>query len=472
MAVLKQKAVIALLVVALAASLIVQWRERATVAPTSLYPVLSGIIAEARQIPGLAAAAIGVCLIDPHGEVFFEDHARIAMIPASSLKTLTTATALEMLGPDFRFETRLRAAAPIVEGTIQGDIVIVGGADPMLAMRDVTAWAQELKARGLMRVAGNVVGDGRVLSGSIFNDFWDWGDIGNGYGSAVAGLNLEHNRYVAIFQPAATVGAPAKFVGVRPEVPDVQWRNEAVTAAAGSGDGVVIHGGERTGLIHLRGSVPLNAPDFSVTGAVPDPARFAAHHFRQALLNTGVQVDGDARAISAAPEEPQDPQADATALITHRSPPLLEIISSIHATSDNHETECLFRLLGVRYNARPDELVREHWRNRGLVFEGLRMEDGCGLARADFIRPVDLARLQHLAARGPHGAAYKDSLLSQNDGRLRWKGGAMSGVRTTTGFVTSTSGREFAFAIMINHYTDADAAGELRDALISAMLRL
>ena len=188
---------------------------------------------------------------------------------------------------------------------------------------------------------------------------------------------------------------------------------------------------------------------------------------RQAGLAAGVQVESDATSTNAHARP-----TEATALITHRSPPLLSIITSIHATSDNHETESIFRMLGIRYNAKPDALVREHWRNRGLTFEGLRMEDGCGLARVDFIRPVDVARLQYTAARGPHGAAYKDSLLSQSDGRLRWKGGAMSGIRTTTGYVISSSGEEFAFSIMINHYTDADAAGELRDALIAAMLRL
>jgi hypothetical protein len=90
-------------------------------------------------------------------------------------------------------------------------------------------------------------------------------------------------------------------------------------------------------------------------------------------------------------------------------------------------------MLGVKAAKPPAEVIREHWKARGLEFIGLRMEDGCGLARADFIRPFDLARLQLLAGKGPQGAAYKGSLLSR-DG-LRWKGGAMSGIRTSTGYV-------------------------------------
>jgi D-alanyl-D-alanine carboxypeptidase/D-alanyl-D-alanine-endopeptidase (penicillin-binding protein 4) len=98
------------------------------------------------------------------------------------------------------------------------------------------------------------------------------------------------------------------------------------------------------------------------------------------------------------------------------------------------------------------------------------MEDGCGLARADFITPHDLTRLQHLAARGPFGAIYKDSLLSK--GTLHWKGGAMSSIRSTTGMITSKTGKDYTFSFMINHYADGHSANAVRLALIEAMLGL
>lgn len=439
--------------------------------PTVPQSEFAEILEEARQQPGLAAAPIGFCVLDARGAVVFEHNARTAFIPASSLKTVTTATALELLGPDFRFETQLRATAPVADGVIQGDVVMVGSADPTLSLENLQAWAAELKSRGLQRITGRIIGDGRLFSGSLFDDFWNWGDIGNGYGSPVCGLNLGHNRCEVFFRAGGAEGQPAEFLRAQPAVPGVQWINEVVTGKPGSGDGVVIHGGERTRLIHLRGTVPHGAQDFAVTAAVPDPELFAAHHFREALLAAGVLVEGPAVSMhELAQQSASLPQAG-TSLLTHHSSPLTALITSIHATSDNHETECLFRLLGVRAGRAPDEVVREHWRSRGLIFEGLRMEDGCGLARADFIRPLDLARLQHFAAHGPHGAAYRDSLLSTADGRLRWKGGAMSAVRSTTGHVIGGPGGEFTFAFMVNHCPDAGAVGALREALVAAMLR-
>ncbi len=385
------------------------------------------------------------------------EDAEIAFIPASSLKTLTTATALEILGPDFRFTTELKSAAPIKDGVIQGDLVIVGGGDPMLAIEDLKAWAADLKQRGLVRVAGGIRVDGSLFRGSLYGDFWNWGDIGNGYGSGVAGLNLNHNRYILVFRAGAALGSPASILGTDVEIPRVAWNNEVTTAAPDSGDGVVIHGGETTSAIHLRGTVPLGAAKFQVNGAVPDPAGFAAHQFRRALQEFGIQVG--AGSASMAPP--------AHSLLQHTSPPLIEIINSIHASSDNHETECVFRMLGVKAAKPPAEVIREHWKARGLEFIGLRMEDGCGLARADFIRPFDLARLQLLSGQGPQGVAYKASLLSK-DG-LRWKGGAMSGVRTFTGYVTSKSGVESCFAFMVNHYTDGKAVSELSKRVMDAM---
>lgn len=425
------------------------------------------ILREAASRPGLEGATIGFCLMDADGKVVVDHQAKTAFIPASSLKTVTTATALEIWGPDFQIETKLSAATLPSNGVIEGDLILVGGGDPMLNLADLQVMAEDLKKRGVTSLHGRIIGDGRLFKGSIFDDFWNWGDIGNGYGSAVCGLNLEHNRYTAIFRASATVGQPAEFLGTDPELPKVTTINETLTGAAGSGDGVVIHGGEHTGVIHLRGTVPLGESHFETLGAVPDPEYFAAHHLKKILIAAGITVVGEAVAWNSL----QTPPAVANqVLATHRSATLKEIITSIHATSDNHETECLFRLLALHGQKAPDAVIREHWKSRGLTFTGLRMEDGCGLARADFITPHDLTRLQHLAARGPFGAIYKDSLLSK--GTLHWKGGAMSSIRSTTGMITSKTGKDYTFSFMINHYADGHSANAVRLALIEAMLGL
>lgn len=464
-----KRLVVCLLLAALAGGLVVYVRQQLTppgpqeaILEESPYAGLALLLAGAGGDENLAASAIGFCLVDAGGHVVFEQHGGTACIPASTLKTVTTATALEIWGPDHRLETVLTATAPLVEGVVNGDLVIRGGGDPTLTLRDLQAWAQQLREQGLLKVTGRVLGDGRLFPGSTYDDFWNWGDIGNGYGSGVSGLNLEHNRFRVGFLSGAEVGAAATLGQVKPFVPGVEWINEVSTGPAGSGDGVVIHGGEKTPVMHLRGTVPLGESPFLVTGAVPDPPLFAAWHLKQALVQAGIQVEGAAEA--GAGDETR--LAKGPVLIRHSSPPLAEIITSIHAVSDNHETECLFRLLGLQAGLEGQAVVVRHWQQRGLEFQGLRMEDGCGLARADFIRPMDLARLMYLAGTGPQGAVYRGTFLSDKEGRLMWKDGAMSGVRCSTGFVTSASGQEFTYAIMINHFSSGSAAAGLRNQVI------
>jgi D-alanyl-D-alanine carboxypeptidase/D-alanyl-D-alanine-endopeptidase (penicillin-binding protein 4) len=464
----------ALILILAAALAFVLWQQATRVPepiPVVVEPVvpqespIHKILREAASQPGLAGAAIGFCLVNADGKVIEDHQANTAFIPASSLKTVTTATALEIWGPDFQIETKLSTATLPSNGVIEGDLILVGGGDPMLSLADLHVLAEDLKKRGVTSIQGRIIGDGRLFKGSIFDDFWNWGDIGNGYGSAVSGLNLEHNRYTAVFRASAEIGQPAEFLGTDPEVPGVTAINETLTGAADSGDGVVIHGGENTSVVHLRGSVPLGKSHFQILGAVPDPEYFAAHHLKKILITAGITVAGEAVAWNSL----QTPPAAANhELATHRSATLKEIITSIHATSDNHETECLFRLLALHRQKAPDAVIREHWKSRGLTFTGLRMEDGCGLARADFITPHDLTRLQHLAARGPFGAIYKDSLLSK--GTLHWKGGAMSSIRSTTGMITSKTGKDYCFTFMINHHSNSQAASAVRDALIEAIL--
>lgn len=418
--------------------------------------------------PGLIGAAIGFCVLDAAGEIIYARQGDIAHIPASSLKTLTTATALEVLGPEFRFETRLGVSEADEKGISKGDLILLGGGDPMLSIRDYESWIEGLVKAGLVSVPGRVVGDGRLFPGSTFADFWNWGDIGNGYGSPVSGLNLEHNRFRATILPAEIEGEAATLGEIVPEVPEVKWKNEVLTGPAGSGDGTIIHGGESASVMYLRGTIPIDQ-EMIVKGAVPDPERFAAHHLREALLAAGIAVSGAAVGAGELVLKEEDVPVIGKELLVHRSPPLLEIVRSIHETSDNHETECLFQALSLQTGMSAAEAVKKHWEPRGLDLSGWRMVDGSGLARADYITPHALARLQHLVSTGPQGPAYAESLLTALGGALRFKAGAMSAVRSITGLMETESGEVLSFAFIVNHYSEASSVQRLQGELLEAM---
>jgi D-alanyl-D-alanine carboxypeptidase/D-alanyl-D-alanine-endopeptidase (penicillin-binding protein 4) len=276
----------------------------------------------------------------------------------------------------------------------------------------------------------------------------------------VAGLNIDHNRFVARLRPGAKEGDAAEFLGSHPEVPHVIWRSEVTTGPRGSGDGVMIYGGPKAAEIELAGTVPAGSGEFRVSGAVPDPPLLAAHRLTEHLKAAGIEVG---KAASTGEREGGIEWA------RHESAPLVEIISSLHRTSNNLEAEAVFRMVGASSEREPAEAIRSHWMERGLDLGNTRIVDGSGLSRADYISAATLARLQHLAEVGPLGEAYRDSLNPAYEGAVRWKGGAMSAVRSWCGFVRTESGEERAFAMIFNHYPDGAVVSQARDRLVEAM---
>lgn len=395
------------------------------------------------ETPEFAGAAIAFCLLDEEGEVLFaSDLARTALTPASSLKTVTTAAALEILGPEFVFETKLATTAALGEdGFVEGDIVIVGGGDPTLSREDLVEMAGAAIKAGLTGVAGRVVVDTSIFPANPVSDHWVWGDVGNGYGAGAFGLNLEHNRVAIRFEPGAEEGAPAAVSGHGLVPAGVTWKNFVVTGPAGSGDGVVVYSEPFGRRLTLRGTVPLGESGFTVSAANPDPPACAIEIVQRALVAGGVRFSDR---IGPFPDRIQ------ATLATHRSGPLPAIVDHIHRVSDNLEAQSVFLTIGRVKQMEPATAIREFWESAGVQFEGLRLIDGSGLARANMIRPIDLARVVHAAKRAASGDRFYQSLSEYLDGDVRAKLGGMSGVNTQAGFLRTTSGRELAFAFMAN----------------------
>jgi D-alanyl-D-alanine carboxypeptidase/D-alanyl-D-alanine-endopeptidase (penicillin-binding protein 4) len=393
--------------------------------------------------PKLAAALIGFCLLDQDGRtVFASPLAMTALCPASSLKTVTTGAAFGLLGPEFRFETSLAGTAPInAEGLVAGDLVLIGGGDPTFSQADLFQLADDAVAGGLKKVAGRILVDVSIFPHDPTNEHWNWGDIGNAYGVGAFGLNLDHNRLEIRFAPGAAPGAPAKFLGGGPAPREIRWENQVTTGPADSGDEVVVYSEPYGRTITLRGRVPAGEGSFTVSGANPDPPALAAELLRARLESAGVTFANGPGA---------SPDATRTILARHHSAPLPEIVDHLHKVSDNLEAQCLFLTIGQKQNTDPAVAIRAYWEKAGVEFVGLRLLDGSGLARASMIRPIDLARVNLAARRGPHGSRFFESLSAYANGNVRGKIGGMSGVKTQVGFIRTVQGRELTFALMGN----------------------
>lgn len=411
--------------------------------------------------PTLAGALVGFCVLDESGKLIFASPlAEHALCPASALKTVTTAAAFEILGPGFQFETTVAAtSSPDAKGLLNGDLILIGGGDPTLTSEDISSLADALAKTGIKRVSGRILTDLSVFPQPPVSDHWNWGDIGNAYGAGAYGLNVDHNRLTATFEPAAKPGAPASLSDISPVARGTDRVNRVTTGQPGSGDGVTIYSEPDGRRITLTGTVPAGETAFTVGGAIPDPPTLAAELLETRLKSLGIRIDG----------KTLPPSSDRKTVAVHRSAFLPEIVDHLHRVSDNLEAQCLFYSIGKARGTDPADALTTFWQEKGVAFSGLRLIDGSGLARATMIRPLDLARINHHARNGPHGARFRQSLSVYLDGNVRSKLGAMSGVKTDVGFLTASDGRELVYCLMANGLDPAVNFWPLREKLLRAI---
>jgi len=442
--------------------------------------------------PSLKNASIGFYAVDLNsGETVLEHNSSISLVPASTLKILTSAAALETFGPDHRFKTTLAYTGNISEGrTLNGNIILQGGGDPtFLSPRfekhyknAIKNMVQEIQNSGIRWINGNVVGDGSYFGLPQIPDTWIWEDMGNYYGSPAFALNVFDNTYSLTFK-TGSAGSLSSITNTNPELPQLKFENR-VTAADNKQDNAYIYGSYLSNKRVIKGTIPENRKSFSIKGSIPDPAKIAAHQIFAALKTKGIGISGEARS-----NYDESKQAKFQPLLEINSPPLSEIIEQLNMKSINLYAETMLLHLGKKANKKCSveagcESLKTFWENTGMDISGLYLEDGSGLSRANAITPEQLVFvLQHMH-QSKNDKSFKQSLpiagksgtlksFGKNtilEGKLKAKSGYMSRAMSYTGYLTTESGEELAFAVMVNNYNCSNS--EMRKILEELLVSL
>src|SRR5690606_25862499 len=180
------------------------------------------------------------------GQVVFAKNEKLGMAPASTLKTVTSAAAYEVLGADFTFETTLSYTGEVdASGTLKGDIVIRGTGDPSLGSDRfpqtsdtglLSTWVQAIKSAGIRHIDGGIIADDRLYNGQTAPGGWTWQDMGNYYGAGISSLNWRENSVGVDFIPGAAPGAPTRIGSTTADVGYLQLINETTTGNRGTGE--------------------------------------------------------------------------------------------------------------------------------------------------------------------------------------------------------------------------------------------
>ncbi|MBI5083951.1 MAG: D-alanyl-D-alanine carboxypeptidase/D-alanyl-D-alanine-endopeptidase [Acidobacteria bacterium] len=454
--------------------------------------------------PVARKATWGVHVVDlATGRTLYARNAGVPFTPASNTKLFSTALALVRLGPEYRFETKVLGAAPDPAGRIQGDLRLIGGGDTTLSARIVpyqkgpiegdplhglAALADEVLARGVRFVAGNVVGDDTLWPWQPYPDGWAAGDLAWEYGAAVSALTLNDNAISITVRPGKTPGAPAE-VSVRPPVEHFTF-HVTLKTEAGAERKINFDRAPGSSVVEISGTVPPNSPAVSQLIAVEDPARFAAEAFIMLLRARGITVGGTARAAHRAAGQRYAPAAG-TVLARRLSPPLLEIARVVDKVSQNLHAEILLREVGrVRRGegtaAAGQKEMEEFLVGLGIEKLDFSLEDGSGLSRRTLISPTAITSLLRYMDQSPHGDAFwsllpaagEDGTLSarfrgvEGASTIRAKTGTISHVAALSGYTGPNGSRRLAFSIIANGATGPAAdIRALIDRIAIAVMR-
>lgn len=421
-----------------------------------------------------ALAASGIAVVDAQGRPLFTRHELAPYVPASTFKLLVAATALHVLGPEFRFSTTLEALAPPAGDVLRGDLYLVGSGDPTLARDDLRGGVDALVRAGVRTVDGALIADGSAFSDPEINRAWDPDDLQYGYAAGTSALSLDQGTVEFHLVPSVP-GAPAR-IRVLPPSTLVRVLGGVVTAS--------------TTLLTIERDPARN--DFTFDGRIAAGAEqsfwrpvidlpfYAADVTRTMLRQRGVGVAGEGTGIA--------PLAPAV-LWRHRSAPLREIVREMLVTSNNHFAEQLLRAVGAVRGAgsaaNASLVERALLRGDGVPQTGLRIVDGSGLAGSDRVAPLTLAMLLARTAAQKQGSIFIADLprvgiegtvrwhrLTSALGRARAKSGHIQGVDALAGYVVSRRHGRISFAVLVNgRGAEDDAADGGIDSMLDALAR-
>ncbi|MSR22731.1 MAG: D-alanyl-D-alanine carboxypeptidase/D-alanyl-D-alanine-endopeptidase [Gemmatimonadetes bacterium] len=467
--------------------------------PGNRFP-LQGEILRFIRAPGWRASQWGVLAVSlENGDTLVALEPDLPMAPASNQKLFTTAAALDGLGAAFRFPTYLLTDGAVVDGVLQGDLVLYGTGDPGLSDRFFKSptdpfrdFARELSAAGVQTVSGDVIGDGSFFQGPSRRP--SWGGLDNWYAAPVSALTFNENVVTLRIHPGVE-GQPTQLLTI-PDGAGLRVVNTSRTVAERTGPRLIVVRDDPDDPIEIRGEMRVGQGDIWRVITVSDPAQYAAAVFRQVLAEEGIQVLGGVRSLSAgessrvtgvqivAPALRNAPARPLHTVAIHYSPPLGELLGVMNRASHNLFAELFLFTLGRvetgegsfegGSRAVTDYLVRAVGARPG----DLRIDDGSGLSKLNRTTPATFIRLFTHVAESSYADEFWSTVPQAGNpielrrmyrtpaaGNLRAKTGTISRVSALSGVVRTADGEAVLFSIVSNNIPYTNTAKRIEDQI-------
>lgn len=416
------------------------------------------------------------------GEVLFEREADRPMIPASNMKVVTGAAALELLGPDYRYSTGIFTDSDGVAREVDGNLYVKGSGDPSLVMEEVWKIGEELRLLGIERVSGDIVLDDTAFDTLSVTSDADGGD--RAYHARTSALSANFNAVLVTVLPGASPGDPARVL-LSPDSGHVSLRNEATTCSRMRRATIETRRRTENGenVVVVTGRIPVGSEPVRAYRNVERPTEYFGAQLLRALERAGVAVEG--RALRG------PVPGGATLVLEHRSKPLSLIVRDLNKYSNNFVAEQLTKTISLELDGAPGTtrggtaLLLGFLGSMGADTTGVRIADGSGFSRSNRLTCRAIAAVMRRALSGfetsyEFGASLS---VSGTDGTLedrmgyagleksvRAKTGLLDGVTAISGVMSTARGERVLFSIIVNGFDcEAWKVHDLEHAILGAI---
>ncbi len=437
--------------------------------------------------PPFDRATWNIYVQDDRGRVLFNRNGDRFSVPASNTKLIVAAAATVLLPPDYRVRTGLYANGAVTNGVLQGDLILYGRGDPTWSERCYTvdtlapggcdstwtavdAIAESLRARGLRRVTGKVVGDGSYFEPTLTHPGWNTFDLNWWYAAPVSGLGFHDNSVDFQIAPGAAVDQPPAITW-NPDLHFFTFENRARTVPAESSSTIGDNFFRKPGTLDVwaEGTVSLSRSPWIESFALPDPNLFAARALEATLQKKGIAVAGGAASTTDSMVY-RGLRCCGSPIAEYRGRPLPDMIFPILNSSQNWFAEMLLKLLGREVGDTASWSKGLDVERRFLIDSvkidstAFSLEDASGLAAGNLVTPHAFVQLLAYMYRHPKRAPFiaglpraqqRGSLLRRFagtpiEGRVLAKTGSIDRVNTLSGYIEKANGHVVTFSIQAN----------------------
>ncbi len=437
------------------------------------------------------------------GDTLFMRNAERSFIPASVTKLFTTSAALDQLGPDYQYVTRLYTDGIQDGRVLRGNLIVRGAGDPSTGspgdewMDLFHAFVDSLHARGIHEIHGDIIGDDNVFDDVPLGTDWSWDDLTYGYAAQISGLTF-HDATVDLVAFPTSTGERATLT-MTPDLEDYVWiENQTVTLPRYN---PLVESHLRipeSNHIIISSEVPLGRTESEII-SIHNPTLYFVHGLKKILASKDIRVHGRPLDIDDLSEE--FTYSNANLIAQHRSPPLSELIATVNKDSHNLYAEHLLKTLGHERPESDPEIppgsaamgiaaAMRTYAKAKVDTARIQLVDGSGLSRKNLVSPTMTIALLRYMASYPD-VETRDFFLSSlavggMDGTLEFrfprnslghrrvlaKTGTLGNVSSLAGYILQDDQPRLAFVLFANHFKGSSSGVRtIQDSFVSALIR-